>query len=398
VKTEISNNIFFVGVTDWDLRQFHGHELSTHRGSTYNAYLIIDEKVTLIDTVWTPFADQLLSNISEIIDPGKIDYVIAAHAEVDHSGSLPAVMRHCPDAEIFVSPRGLESIPHHYRQPWHFKAVKTGQQLNLGEKTLTFIEAPMLHWPDNLLTYSAPDNVLFSSDAFGQHFASSGRFNDEVDTAALFAEAEKYYANILTPFSPMVSRKIEEFLALNLSLNMIAPSHGLIWRQNPSQIVAQYQQWAAQQPSNDAVIIYDTMWQATRLMAEAVGEGLATAGISYKLFNAAASDRNDVITDVFRSKGVVLGSPTFNQGILPTLSPILTDLKGLKFKNKIGAAFGSYGWSGESLSILEQHLNDSGIPVVVPGVKAKWQPDPSDLEACRRLGISLAAAMQNNPA
>lgn len=397
MKTEISKNIFWVGAVDWDLRHFHGHELSTHRGSTYNSYLIIDDKVTLIDTVWTPFANRLLANIKEIIDPAKIDYVVAAHAEVDHSGALPTIMRHCPKAEVIVSQRGMESIPRHYREPWPLKSVKTGDQLVLGENTLTFIEAPMLHWPDNLLTYASSGNILFSSDAFGQHFAASRRFNDEVDTIALFAEAEKYYANILTPFSSMVSRKIQEILALNLPLNMIAPSHGLIWRDNPAQIVAKYQEWAEQQPAEVAVIVYDTMWHATQLMAEAIGEGLTTAGVPYKIFNSVNSDRNDIITEVFRSKAIVLGSPTFNQGILPTLSPVLTDIKGLKFKNKIGAAFGSYGWSGESLSLLENHLNESGISTVVPGVKAKWQPDQADLDACRNLGRALGDIVKNKP-
>ena len=389
MKTEISKNIFWVGAVDWNLRQFHGHELSTHRGSTYNAYLIIDEKIALVDTVWAPFSSQLINNIKEVIDPARIDYVIAAHAETDHSGSLPEIMRLCPNALVIVSSRGMDSIPGHYRGDWAYQPVKTGDTLNLGRTTLSFIEAPMLHWPDNLLTYADEGEVLFSSDAFGQHFASSARFNDEVDTVALFGEAEKYYANILTPFSPLVTRKIDEILALNLPLKMIAPSHGLIWRDNPAQIVTRYREWAGQQPQKSAVIVYDTMWHATRLMAEAVGEGLSAEGIPFEIFNAATADRNDVITQIFRARAVVLGSPTFNQGVLPTLSPILTDIKGLKFKNKIGGAFASYGWSGESLGLLEKHLEESGIPVALPGVSAKWQPGPEELETCRSFGRRL---------
>ncbi|ADJ25875.1 flavodoxin/nitric oxide synthase [Dehalogenimonas lykanthroporepellens BL-DC-9] len=395
MKTEISKNIFWVGSVDWNLRQFHGHELSTHRGSTYNSYIIKDEKTVLIDTVWSPFSSRLIDNIKEVIDPATIDYVIAAHAEADHSGSLPEIMNLCPNARVIVSSRGMDSIPGHYHRPWNFQPVKTGDTLKLGRTTLSFIEAPMLHWPDNLLTYANHGAVLFSSDAFGQHFASSGRFNDQVDRVALYQEAEKYYANILTPFSAMVTKKIDEILALNLPLELIAPSHGLIWRDNPAQIVTAYREWAVQKPEQSAVIVFDTMWHATRLMAEAVGEGLTETGVPFEIHNAATADRNDVITSIFRAGALVLGSPTFNQGVLPTLAPVLTDIKGLKFKNKIGAAFGSYGWSGESLGLLEKHLEESGIPVAVPGVRAKWQPGTEDIESCRALGRRLGAEIKN---
>ena len=391
---ELAKGIYWVGVVDWAIKKFHGQELSTHRGTSYNSYLIVDEKVVLVDTVWGPFEDQLIDNIREVIDPAKIDIVVANHAEVDHSGGLPAVMRQTPQATVVVSPRGLESIEGHYHQPWDFKTVKTGDKINIGQNALVFVEAPMLHWPDSMFTYLTGKNILMPNDAFGQHYATAFRFNDQVNEEELYEEAIKYYANILTPFSSLVLKKIEEVLALKLAVDMIAPSHGVIWRKDPLQIVKKYQQWAAQEPEQSAVIIYDTMWNGTRQMAEAIGEGLAARGVPYKVFHAAVADRNDVITEVFKAKAVIVGSPTFNQGVLPTISPLLEDLKGLKFQNKIGVAFGAYGWSGESVKIIEEHLNRCKIPVVAEGVRAKWQPKPDELDSCRELGRKVAQAMK----
>jgi len=394
MATELKKGVWWVGVIDWALRLFHGHQLSTHRGSSYNAYLIIDEKAVLVDTVWGPFGDQLIENIRDIIDPAKIDIVIANHAEIDHSGALPAVMRHAPNATVVVSKRGRESVEGHFHQPWNFKTVQTGDRINIGKHDLIFIEAPMLHWPDSMFTYLTGENILMPNDAFGQHYATAFRFNDEVDQEELYEEALKYYANILTPFSALVSKKIEEVLALNLPVDMIAPSHGVIWRKEPLQIVKKYQEWAAQVPEKTAIILYDSMWDGTRHMAEAIGEGLAAENIPYKTFYMATADRNDVITEVFKTKAVIIGSPTFNQGPLPTIAPILEDLKGLKFQNKIGAAFGSYGWSGESVKIIEEHLSRSKIPVAVEGIRAKWQPKPDDLTRCREFGSAIARAIK----
>ncbi len=392
--TKIAAGVYWVGVVDWGLRHFHGHELSTHRGSTYNSYLIVDQKTVLVDTVWGPFADSLIENIRTVVDPAKIDIVVANHAETDHSGGLPAVMRHCPQATVIVSKRGAESIPGHYHQPWKFQTVQTGEKINIGTSDLIFVEAPMLHWPDSMFTFLSGRNILMPNDAFGQHYATAFRFNDEVNQEELYEEAIKYYANILTPFSPLVLKKIEEVLALHLPVQMIAPSHGVLWRKDPLQIVTTYQKWAAQIPEKSAVILYDTMWNGTRLMAEAVGEGFAAAGVPYKLFHMAISDRNDVITEIFQAKAIVLGSPTLNQGLLPTIAPILEDLKGLKFQNKIGAAFGAYGWSGESVKVIEEHLQRCKIPVVAPGVRAKWQPTTVDLEECRKLGGTVGEAVR----
>lgn len=392
--TELTKGVYWVGVVDWGLRHFHGHELSTHRGSTYNAYLIVDKKIVLVDTVWGPFQDALIENIREVADPAAIDLVVANHAETDHSGALPAIMRLNPNATVIVSKRGAESIPGHYHQSWKFRTVQTGEKVNIGDSDLIFVEAPMLHWPDSMFTYLTGRNMLMPNDAFGQHYATAYRFNDEVDREELYEEAVKYYANILTPFSPLVAKKIDEVLALNLPVEIIAPSHGVIWRNDPLQIVQTYRKWAAQIPEKSAVVLYDTMWEGTRKMAEAIGEGLTAAGVPHKLFHMAVSDRNDVITEIFRAKAVVIGSPTLNQGLLPTIAPILEDMKGLKFQNKIGAAFGTYGWSGECVKIIEEHFGRCKIPVVAPGVRAKWQPAPADLENCRQLGTRVGEAVR----
>ncbi len=391
---EIMPNVYWVGVVDWGITHFHGHELSTHRGTSYNAYLILDEKIALVDTVWGPFAEDLIANIRQVADPAKIDYVIANHAEVDHSGGLPAVMAAAPKARMIVSQKGADSIPGHYHADWELQSVSTGDSISLGENELVFIEAPMLHWPDSMFTYLTGKNLLMPNDAFGQHYATAFRFNDQVNQEELFEEALKYYANILTPFSRLVPKKIEELLALKVPVDMIAPSHGVIWRDNPLQIVEKYQQWAAQQPEPRAVVLYDTMWQATRKMAEAIAEGLAEAGVDSKLFHMATADRNDVLTEVFQAKAIVIGSPTLNNGILPSLTPILEDLRGLRFQNKIGAAFGSYGWAGGSVKRLEQELEAAKIPLVREGVAARWQPTEDDLAECRKLGADVAAAVK----
>jgi anaerobic nitric oxide reductase flavorubredoxin len=391
---ELAKDVHWVGFVDWALRHFHGHELSTHRGSSYNAYLIIDEKTVLVDTVWQPFADRLIENIKEIIDPAKIDIIVTNHAETDHSGALPLVMEYAPNAEVVVSKRGLDSVEGHYHKPWKFHPVQTGHKISIGRRELMFIEAPMLHWPDSMFTYLTGDNILMTNDAFGQHYATPFLFNDLADQAELYYEAIKYYANILTPFSSVLLKKIEEVLALGLPVNIIAPSHGVIWRKDPLQIVKKYQEWAAQKPDNSAVIAYSSMWEGTAHMADAVAEGLRGEGVPYKIFRMPDADRNDVIAEIFSAKAVIIGSPTFNNGLLPSITPLLEDLKGLKFRNKIGAAFGSYGWSGESVKLIEEHLEQCKFPKAAEGVLAKWQPKPDDLAKCRELGARVGNAVK----
>ncbi|MEI6807889.1 MAG: flavodoxin domain-containing protein [bacterium] len=392
--TELKKGVYWVGFVDWDKRRFHGEELSTQRGTTYNSYLIVDEKIALVDTVWGPYQDRLIKNISEIVDPSRIDFVVANHGETDHSGGIGAVLQCCPNATVVVSKRGEDSIEGHYHQPWKFKTVKTGDRISLGRNELVFVEATMLHWPDSMFTYVSGANILMSNDAFGQHYATSSRFDDEVDQNELNQEALKYYANILTPFSAKVKKKIEEVMALNLPIDIIAPSHGVIWRKDPMQIVKKYTEWAAQVPEKSAVIVFDTMWQGTREMAEAIADGLTGEGVPAKLLLASATDRNDIMVEMFKAKAVILGSPTFNRGLLPTIMAVLENMRGLDFKNKIGAAFGAYGWGGESVKLLEEYLDRSGIPRVAEGVRAKWQPKEPDLEKCRALGRAIAAAVK----
>jgi len=392
---ELKTGVYWVGVVDWNIKKFHGHEYSTHRGSTYNSYLIVDEKIALVDTVLGSYSSEMIENIKKIVDIKKIDYVIANHAETDHSGGLPALMKLIPDATVVVSEKGKESIPGHYHEDWNFKVVTTGDSISLGKNSLVFVKAPMLHWPDSMMTYLTGQNILMPNDAFGQHFASSKRFNDEVDEIEVYEEAIKYYANILTPFSDRVTKKLDEFVKLNVPVDIIAPSHGIIWRKDPMQIVEKYYEWASGKNDGSVVIIYDTMWKGTEQMATAIGEGIGNEGVKYKLFNMAVHDRNDVLTEVFKAKGILLGCPTMNNGLLPTIMPILEDLKGLRFKNKVGAAFASYGWSGESLKQLEDKLEGAKINIIQEGIKFKWQPTKEELDACVEFGSDFAKKMKS---
>jgi anaerobic nitric oxide reductase flavorubredoxin len=385
---QIKNNVHWVGKIDWELRKFHGDEYSTHRGSSYNSYLINEDKVALIDTVWTPFAKEYIENLKQQIDLEKIDYVIASHAENDHSGGLPELMRYIPDVPIYCTKNGVKSLKGLYHQDWNFQVVKTGDKLSLGSKELIFVEAPMLHWPDSLFTYLPGDEILFSNDGFGQHYASEYMYNDLVDQNELWEECIKYYANILTPFSPMVIRKINEVLGFNLPLDMICTSHGIIWRDNPAQIVEQYLKWADNYQENQITLLYDTMWDSTRIMAEQIAAGIREAdpAVTVKLYNLAKTDKNDVITEVFRSKAILMGSPTVNNGILVAVAGLIEEIKGLKFKNKKAAAFGSYGWSGEAVKIISEKLGNSGFEVVDEGLRLSWSPDEESKNKCREYG------------
>jgi flavorubredoxin len=386
---ELKSGVYWVGATDWIVRYFHGYELSTHRGSTYNSYLIKDEKTVLIDTVWKPLTERFMENLREVVDPSTIDYVVVNHAEPDHSGALPAIMEYCPNATVVVSKNGLESTKKHYHKEWNFKVVTTGEKINIGENDLVFIEANMLHWPDSMFTYLTGKSILFSNDAFGMHYASSGLFNDEVDEAEVYQESLKYYANILTPFSKLVAKKIEQVKGLNLPVDIIAPSHGVIWRDNPMQIIERYYEWAKGVNEKSVVILYNSMWGATHKMADFIASGIEQAGLNYKIFNAGTADRNDVLAEIFKAKGILLGSSTVNNGILTSLAPYIEDLMGLKFINKVGASFGSYGWSGESPKVLSEHLEKAKIKVLQDGLKLKYMPTEEELEKCVEFGKSF---------
>lgn len=388
---KISDTVSWVGKIDWELEKFHGDEYSTHKGSSYNSYLIRDEKTVLIDTVWAPFSKEFVANLKKEIDLNKIDYIIANHSEIDHSGALAELMEEIPDTPIYCTKNGAKILKGHHHKDWNFVEVKTGDTLDIGKNKLIFVEARMLHWPDSMMTYMSGENILFSNDAFGQHYASELMYNDKVDNDELYDEALKYYANILTPFSKFVVSKIEEVVALNIPIEMICPSHGIIWRDNPLQIVNKYMDWAKNYQENQIAIVYDTMWNGTRRMAEAIAEGIKSKDkdVDIKLFNCAKRDKNDIITEVFKSKMILVGSSTINSGILTATAGILEMIKGMKFTNKKAAAFGSYGWSGEAVKIITEQLKEAKFEVVNDGIRELWNPDEEALERCREFGRNL---------
>jgi len=388
---KISDTVSWVGKIDWELSKFHGDEYSTHKGSSYNSYLIRDEKTVLIDTVWEPFSKEFVANLKKEIDLNEIDYIVMNHSEVDHAGALLELMKEIPDTPIYCTKNGVKIIKGLHHKEWNFIEVKTGDTLDIGKNKLVFVEARMLHWPDTMMTYMSGENILFSNDAFGQHYASELMYNDKVDNDELYVEAIKYYANILTPFSKFVTSKINEVVALNIPINIICPSHGIIWRDNPLQIINKYVEWANGYQENQITIIYDTMWNGTRRMAEAIAEGIKSKDkdVKVKLYNCAKRDKNDIITEVFKAKMILVGSSTINNGILYSAAGILEMIKGLKFTNKKAAAFGSYGWSGESVKIITEELKEAKFEVVSEGIKELWNPDEDALNRCRAFGESL---------
>ncbi|AND83580.1 anaerobic nitric oxide reductase flavorubredoxin [Clostridium tyrobutyricum] len=392
---KITDKVTWVGKVDWGLKRFHGDEYSTHKGSSYNSYLIRDKKTVLIDTVWQPYDKEFVSRLKEEIDLKEIDYIIANHNEIDHSGALPELMREIPGTPIYCTKNGAKIIKGHYHEDWNFVEVKTGDTLDIGQNKLIFVEAPMLHWPDTMFTYLTGENILFSNDGFGQHFATELLYNDKVDQGELYEQAIKYYANILNPFSTFVKKKINEILKLNLPLSMICPSHGVIWRENPAQIVEQYLKWADSYQEDQITFIYDTMWNSTRKMAEAIAEGIHEVSPStvIKLMNSAKYDKNDIITEVFRSKAILVGSPTINNGYLFSIGGIVEMIKGLKFKGKSAAAFGSYGWSGEVVKQLTKALEESGFKIVDNGHRSLWIPDEKELDVCREYGRQFVKSL-----
>ncbi len=391
---EILPGIYSVGAVDWNVRNFHGHTYTTQRGTSYNAYLIIDEKITLIDTVYGPFAQELIDNIKEIIPPERIDYIIANHVETDHSGALPLLMPLCPKAKILGTAKCREGLEKHYYKNWDFQVVKTNDQLKLGKRTLSFIEAPMIHWPDSMFTYCAQDALLMPNDAFGQHFASSLRFDDQVDPCALMEEAEKYYANILWPLGAVILKKIQELQGLNLPIKMIAPSHGIIWRKDPAKIINAYLGWAGGRTKKKAVLVYETMWGSTARMAEKIVGGLVSAGIETQLFDIANSDRTEIITQMLSAEGFIFGSSTHDNDMLPNLAAFLEMVKGFKPKNRKFGFFGSYGWAGGATKEMKEMLKSSGVEPAAPEFSCKYVPDTAELAACFEFGVKFAESLK----
>lgn len=391
---KLKDNVYWVGANDWEVKQFHGNEYSTHRGTTYNAYLVMGEKNVLIDTVAEDATPILLERIKKHIKLDDIDYIVINHAEPDHSGSLAILMDLCKNAKLISSTKGVESITETFNKSWDIQTVKTGDELDLGNgEKLTFVEATMLHWPDSMFTYMSGANILFSNDAFGQHLSSWEIFNDKVDKCELDQEAIKYYANILTPFSKLVTKKIEELVAMNLPIDIIAPSHGIIWRENPMQIVEKYAEWAKGKGEDRVIIVYNSMYGATKTMAEYIGFGLEKANVDYRIFNGSTTDTNDLLTQIFQAKGVMFGASTINNGPLVSLYPLLMEMKGLKYINKVGASFGSYGWSGESPKVLQQLLEDAKIEIIQDSLGIKYVPNEEELKECIEFGKSFGEKM-----
>lgn len=391
-NVKLAKGVYSVGAVDWTMRSFHGY--STPRGVTYNAYLIVDEKICLVDTVKAPFAKELLERISEIIDPTKIDYIVCNHTEPDHSSALPAIMERAPQAKVILTAQGKDSIIRHYHKEYDFQVVKEGDVLDLGRNKLHFITLPMLHWPDSMASYLDGEEILFSNDAFGQHICTSKRFDDENDMSKVMEEAAKYYANILMPYTRLISKAVDK--TETVPLKMIAPSHGVIWRKHITDILAKYEQWGSSYHDDSIVIIYDSMWGATEDMARRILDGASAAGVTVKLHKLTSSSLSYIMVDILEAGGVLVGCSTEHNGVLATMGGFLTYLKGLHPANKIGAAFGAYGWAGGAQKYMEESLKESGIAVESSDLSFKWVADKEGQERCFKFGLEFAKKLQAN--
>jgi flavorubredoxin len=368
---KVKDNVFWVGGIDWEIRNFHGY--LTPRGSTYNAYLIIDEKIALVDTVKHYLYDEMLERISSVIDPQKIDYVVSNHVEMDHSGALPRIMALLPKAKLVTSTSGEKGLKAHYNGDWDYMTVKSGDTLNLGSRNLTFVQTPMVHWPDNMVSYLAEDKILFANDAFGQHIASPERFDDELKLGILLEEAAKYYANIVLPYGSQVQKALEAVSTLDIEI--IAPSHGIIWRSQIPAILAEYQKWSGNETENKAVIVYDSMWGSTEKMAGGIYRAFEAKGVQTRVMSLKVNHISEVMPEILTAKFICVGSPTLNNNMMPTVAAFLTYMKGLAPKNRIGMAFGSYGWGGQSIGQVEEVLKGAGFEIME---QAKFNYVPTD--------------------
>jgi len=386
--TKISEHVWWVGAVDWNMRDFHGY--STNRGTTYNAYLIMAEKITLVDTVKAPFCGELLGRIASVVDPAEISYIVSDHAEPDHSGGLATVMNAVRPEKVFASQLGAKALGEHYHLPLPVTPVKDGEQLSLGNLALTFAETRMVHWPDSMVSWLPGDDVLFSQDGFGMHLATSERFADQIDPSVVEFEGGRYFANILLPFSALVAKVIARLPALGIAPKVIAPDHGPVWRQDLGRILGWYDAWTRQVKKRKALVVYDTMWNSTALMAHAIADGLDAGGASVKLMSLKANHRSDVVHELLDAGALLVGSPTLNNNLYPSLADVLTYIKGLKPQNLIGAAFGSYGWSGEAVGQLREILEGMKIELAHEGLRQKFVPDGSSLGECAALGRAVA--------
>jgi len=390
--TKITDNVHWVGAIDWRIRNFHGY--STDRGTTYNAYLILADKVTLVDTVKAPFLHEVLSRIACVRDPSKRDYRVSNHAEMDHSGALPSTISIVQPGKVFASANGVMALGGHFNILQEITPVKDGETIDLGRMSITFMETKMLHWPDSMFSYLAEDKLLFSQDGFGMHLASTERFDDELDEHVLIREAAKYFANILLPYSKFVTKLLDKVSEMQLEFDLIAPDHGPVWRRGVGEILRLWGEWALQRPQAKAVVVYDTMWQSTDVMARAIADGLAEGGVSTSIMPLGASHRSDVATELLDAGALVVGSPTLNNMIYPTVADVLTYLEGLRPTNLIGGVFSSYGWSASAFKQLRQHLEDMNVELVTDGVNVQYVPKDGDLGACREMGLQIATELR----
>jgi flavorubredoxin len=385
---ELAKGVYWVGAIDWNGRDFHG--FTTPGGTTYNSYLVVGEKTALIDTVKAPFAEDMLKRIGQIIDPAKLDYIVVNHMELDHSGAL-VELKKLTKAKIFITKKGLDILEAYFKDScgsWDIETVRTGDKLDLGGKTLQFLEATMLHWPDSMETFLLEDEILFSNDAFGQHIATSKRYDFEVGD--LIPEAAEYYANILMPFWNPLLRYLKKLDELGINPAQIAPSHGVIWKQDIEKIFEAYTAWANGNTREKALVIYDSMWNSTELMAREITEAVRQAGVEVKLLHLRKNSRSVIMKEMLEASAFAVGSPTLNNGLFPTVGDFLVYMKGLRPPKKKAAAFGSYGWGGGAVKIIEQELKNSGIEVFEPGLQVKYRPHEEELEKCREFGRQLA--------
>jgi len=389
---KVSDHVYWVGAIDWTIRDFHGY--TTPHGSTYNAYLVMAEDITLIDTVKAPFKDEMLSRIRSVVEPSKIKYIISNHSEMDHSGCLPEIIDFIKPQKVFASTIGVKTLKELFHDQHEITPVKDGETLSMGNMELTFMETRMIHWPDSMFTYLAKDELLFSQDAFGMHLATLERFADEIPAATLEYEGATYYANIVLPYSPIVLKALEKVAASGLKIKIIAPDHGPIWLKDIGRIIELYKKWASQKPTAKAVVVYATMWHSTEKMARAISEALAQAGVKVKLLSMNETHRSEVVYEVLDAGALIVGSPTLNNNILPQMADVMTYLKGLKPANLIGAAFGSYGWSGESVKNLEAMLKEMKVEIAAEAVSVKNVPGSYVLEKCHELGKTIAAELK----
>jgi flavorubredoxin len=388
VNTALRDHIDWVGYVDWTVRDFHGY--STDRGATYNAYLVRDEKTALIDTVKAPFADDLLARVSALTDLGKVDYVVCNHAEPDHADALPRVMVALPRATLVCDKKCKAALAkHHDVSGWPIQLVATGDTVSLGRRTLQFIETPMVHWPESMFTYIPEEKLLFSMDAFGQHYATSQRFDDEVDASVALAEAKAYYANIVMPYGQRVAGVLEQAAALDIE--MIAPAHGVIWRSHVGEILEAYRDWSVCRPASKVLVIYDSMWDSTGAMARAVHEGASQPDVSAELIHIRYSDLTRIATEVLDAAAVAFGSSTLNGTIMPMGAAVLTYLQGLRPTGKVGLTFGSYGWSKGGPQVAQDYMKAMKWEVLCEPIVAQYRPTPEILEQCREAGRILAS-------